>query len=47
MVPLGSETMLRIDRDNQSFTLLDTPTLADLSITERYDLQEFISHSDT
>ena len=37
--------MLRIDRDNQSLTLLDTPTLADVSITERYDLQEFISHS--
>ena len=37
--------MLKIDRDNQSFTLLDTPTLADVSITERYDLQEFISHS--
>lgn len=37
--------MLRIDRDNQSFALLDTPTLADVSITERYDLQEFISHS--
>ena len=37
--------MLKIDRDNQSFALLDTPTLADVSITERYDLQEFISNS--
>ncbi|MCH7726595.1 MAG: hypothetical protein IH991_08975 [Planctomycetes bacterium] len=37
--------MLKIDRDNQSFSLLDTPTLADVSITERYDLQEFISNS--
>lgn len=34
--------MLKIDRDKQSFSLLDTPTLADVSITERYDLQEFI-----
>src|SRR5210317_526783 len=37
--------MLKIDRDNQSFSSLDTPTLADVSITERYDLQEFISNS--
>ena len=37
--------MLKIDRDNQSFSLLDTPTLADVSITERYDLQEFICNS--
>jgi len=37
--------MLKIDRNNQSFSLLDTPTLADVSITERYDLQEFISNS--
>lgn len=37
--------MLKIDRKNQSFSLLDTPTLADVSITERYDLQEFISNS--
>src|SRR6056297_2947420 len=37
--------MLKIDRQNQSFSLLDTPTLADVSITERYDLQEFISNS--
>ncbi|MCH2114058.1 MAG: hypothetical protein MK171_04000 [Pirellulales bacterium] len=37
--------MLKINRDNQSFSLLNTPTLADVSITERYDLQEFISNS--
>lgn len=37
--------MLKIDRDNQGLSLLDTPTLADASITERYDLQEFISNS--
>lgn len=37
--------MLKIDRDKQSFTLLDTPTLAAVSITERYDLQEYISNS--
>ncbi|MEZ6142115.1 MAG: hypothetical protein R3B84_16250 [Zavarzinella sp.] len=37
--------MLKIDRNNQTFTPLDTPTLASLSITERYDLQEFISNS--
>lgn len=37
--------MLKIDRDKQNFSLLDTPTLADVSITERYDLQEFICNS--
>ena len=37
--------MLRIDRAQQSLTLLDTPSLTDSSITERYDLQEFIVHS--
>lgn len=37
--------MLKLDRNNQSFSLLETPTLADASITERYDLQEFISNS--
>lgn len=37
--------MLKIDRKNQTFSLLETPTLADVSITERYDLQEFISNS--
>lgn len=37
--------MLKIDRDNQSFSLLDAPTLAAVSITERYDHQEFISNS--
>lgn len=37
--------MLKIDRADQSFSLLDAPTLAAVSITERYDLQEFISNS--
>jgi hypothetical protein len=37
--------MLKINRDNQSFSVLDTPTLADVSITERYDLQEYICNS--
>ncbi|MCB7128809.1 MAG: hypothetical protein J3T61_04655 [Candidatus Brocadiales bacterium] len=37
--------MLKINRDNQSLSLLDAPTLTDVSITERYDLQEFISNS--
>ena len=37
--------MLKIKRDDQSFSLLETPTLADVSITERNDLQEFIANS--
>lgn len=37
--------MLKIDRNNQSFSPLETPTLAAASITERYDLQEFIANS--
>lgn len=37
--------MLKINRENHSFSLLETPTLADVSITERYDLQEFICNS--
>ncbi len=37
--------MLKINRTRQSFSLLDAPTLADVSITERYDLQEFICNS--
>ena len=37
--------MLKINRDNRSFSVLDTPTLADVSITERYDLQEYIVNS--
>jgi len=37
--------MLRIDRDAKKFMPLETPTLAEASITERYDLQEFICNS--
>ena len=37
--------MLRIDRNSKNFTLLQTPTLAESSITERYDLQECIANS--
>jgi len=37
--------MLKIDRNTQSFSSLETPTLADVSITERYDLQEYICNS--
>ncbi|HBJ34234.1 MAG TPA: hypothetical protein DDZ51_05600 [Planctomycetaceae bacterium] len=37
--------MLKIDRKSQSFSSLATPTLADVSITERYDLQEYIYNS--
>ena len=37
--------MLKIRRDEKSFSLLETPALAEVSISERYDLQEFISNS--
>ena len=37
--------MLKINRNESSLAALDTPTLADVSITERYDLQEYISNS--
>lgn len=37
--------MLRIDRNSKKFSPLETPSLADVSITERYDLQEFICNS--
>ncbi len=37
--------MLRIDRQQQTFTLLTNPTLAEVAISERYDLQEFICNS--
>jgi hypothetical protein len=37
--------MLRIERQNKHFTRLDEPNLAAVSITERYDLQEFIFNS--
>lgn len=37
--------MLKINRNNHSFSILDKPTLADVLITERYDLQEYICNS--
>ncbi|QDV75705.1 hypothetical protein [Botrimarina mediterranea] len=37
--------MLRIDRAQQSLSTLATPSFAGASITERYDLQEFIANS--
>jgi hypothetical protein len=37
--------MLKIERQTKSFLRLDEPTLAGASITERYDLQEFIVNS--
>jgi len=37
--------MLKINRNDQTFSPLETPTLAAASITERYDLQEFIANS--
>jgi len=37
--------MLKIKRDDKIFSLLETATLADASITERNDLQEFIANS--
>ncbi len=37
--------MLKIDRNKQSLSTLESPSLADASITERYDLQEFIFNS--
>jgi hypothetical protein len=37
--------MLKIDRQKQLFTRLETPSLAAASISERYDLQEYICNS--
>jgi hypothetical protein len=37
--------MLKIDRQTKTFSKLDNPTLAEVAVTERYDLQEFISNS--
>ena len=37
--------MLKVDRDSKSFAPLATPTLAQASISERYDLQAFICNS--
>src|SRR5947207_14955752 len=38
-------TMLRIDRQKKAFTRLETPKMAEVSITERNDLQEYICNS--
>jgi hypothetical protein len=37
--------MLKIDRAQQILSTLESPSLADASISERYDLQEFIFNS--
>lgn len=37
--------MLRINRNTKSFCVLEKPTLSEVSITERYDLQEYICNS--
>jgi hypothetical protein len=37
--------MLKIDRKNQSFTRLEMPKLAEISILERYGLQQYICNS--
>jgi RecB family endonuclease NucS len=37
--------MLKIDRQKQVFLRLETPSLADVSISERYHLQEYICNS--
>src|ERR1019366_7112778 len=37
--------MLKIDRQKKVFSCLETPTLANASITERDDLQEYICNS--
>lgn len=37
--------MLKLERNSKSFTRLATPSLAESSITERYDLQECIKNS--
>ena len=41
----SENAMLRIDRDRKSLSNLGAPTLAEASITERYDLQEYIFNS--
>jgi hypothetical protein len=42
---MEGEAVLKIDRQKQHFTRLVTPSLADASISERYDLQEYICNS--
>jgi hypothetical protein len=37
--------MLKMNRNAKTFTSLETPSLSEASVTERYDLQEFICHS--
>ena len=37
--------MLKINRSAKSLTLLETPTLTDAAISERYDLQEYICNT--
>jgi len=37
--------MLKIDRSRRSFVQLETPSLAAAAVSERYDLQEYISNS--
>jgi len=37
--------MLKIDRNRRSFVQLGTPSLAAAAVSERYDLQEYISNS--
>ena len=37
--------MPKIDRKKRTFCRLETPSLADASISERYDLQEYICNS--
>jgi hypothetical protein len=37
--------MLKIDCETKTFSKLDNPTLAEVALTERCDLQEFISNS--
>jgi hypothetical protein len=42
---IGGYVMLKIDRQKHLFTRLENPSLADVSISERYHLQEYICNS--